>query len=317
MEFYGVNAFFLEEYIAFKRNLGYALKNIYTFKMFDRFTIENSATTIGLTKELADKWAEKRPNESDVTRYKRVNDIINFSIYLNHLGYQSYIPRQLKSYQTTFTPYIFSKKELKSFFAACDTIKAHKKSNMKYVLPVVFRMIYGCGLRLGEALSLKCGNVNLDERYIIIREPKNGRDRMLPLSGSLTDVCTLYRNYCLSAHNADDYFFTQKNGQQYAANTVYKWFRRILWQAGISHGGRGMGPRVHDLRHSFSVHSLAEMSRKGLDLYYSLPILSKYLGHQSLEATDKYVKLTSEMYPELMQEVNGLCSYVFPEVKLP
>ncbi|HEY5587055.1 MAG TPA: hypothetical protein VIK78_21535 [Ruminiclostridium sp.] len=58
------------------------------------------------------------------------------------------------------------------------------------------------------------------------------------------------------------------------------------------------------------------MSRSGLDLYYSLPILSNYLGHQSLEATDKYVRLTSEMYPELMQKVDNLCAYVFPEVNI-
>lgn len=247
MDFHGVNACFLEQYIAFKRNMGYALKDIYKFKMFDRFTIENGATTVGLTKELADKWAEKRPNESDVNRYKRVNDIINFSIYLNHLGYQSYIPRQLKSYKTTFTPYIFSQEELKSFFAACDTIEVHRESTMKYVLPVVFRIIYGCGLRISEALSLKCGDINLDEGYIIIRETKNGQDRMLPLSGSLTDICVLYKKNCLSVNNPGEYFFKQKNGQRYASDTVYRWFRRILWKAGIFHGGRGMGPRVHDL----------------------------------------------------------------------
>ncbi|MDD4238604.1 MAG: tyrosine-type recombinase/integrase [Desulfotomaculaceae bacterium] len=267
MEFYGENACFLEQYITFKRNMGYALKNIYTFKMFDRFTVENGATTVGLTKELADKWAEKRPNESNVTRYRRVNDITNFSIYLNHLGYQSYIPRQLKSYQTTFTPYIFSQEELNSFFTACDTIEVHRQSTMKYLLPTVFRMIYGCGLRVNEALLLKCEDVNLDEGYIIIREPKNDLDRILPLSSSLTNVCALYRMRCLRTHNPRNYFFTQKNGQPYASDTIYRWFRRILWKAGISHGGRGMGPRVHDLRHSFSVHSLAEMSRKGLDLY--------------------------------------------------
>jgi integrase/recombinase XerD len=75
MEFYGVNANLIEQYIAFKRNLGYALSNTYTFKMFDEFTIEQKATSIGLTKELARKWGEKRPNESDVNLYKRVNTI--------------------------------------------------------------------------------------------------------------------------------------------------------------------------------------------------------------------------------------------------
>jgi integrase/recombinase XerD len=317
MEFCGVNACLIEQYISFKRSMGYALDNTYTFKMFDDFTIKNEVNFIGLTKELADKWAEKRPNESDVTRYKRVNDIINLSIYLNQLGYQTFIPRQLKTYQSTFTPYIFSKEQLRSFFTACDTMETNRQSPMKYILPVLYRMIYGCGLRVSEALKLKFEDVNLDQGYIIIRESKNGCDRILPISNSLKDICIQYSKCYLSTLGTFDDFFPQANGRKYAPDTVYRWFRKILWKAGIPHGGKGMGPRVHDLRHAFSVHSLAEMSRKGFDLYYSLPVLSKYLGHSSLEATDKYVRLTSDMYPELMQEVNSLCSYLFPEVKLP
>ena len=74
--------------------------------------------------------------------------------------------------------------------------------------------------------------------------------------------------------------------------------------------------RLHDLRHAFSVHSFVAMAESGLDLYYSLPLLSEYLGHQSLEATDKYVRLTSDMYPKLLSNVNTICSYAFPEVKV-
>ncbi|MDC3426370.1 tyrosine-type recombinase/integrase [Aquibacillus sp. 3ASR75-11] len=317
MELSGINAYLIDQYIAFKRNMGYALSSTSNFKTFDDFTIKNDANSVGLTRELADKWIEIRSNESEVTRYKRVNDIRNFCIYLNQLGYQSYIPRLPKKYQSTFTPYIFSEKRLKSFFTACDTIRVKDNtSNMKFILPVVFRLIYGCGLRINEALSLKNKDVNLEEGYIIVRETKNGSDRILPLSDSLITIGKQYKKMIhLSVNESDDYFFIQKNGDRYASDTVYRWFRKILWEAGISHGGKGLGPRVHDLRHSFSVHSLAEMSRKGLDLYYSLPILSKYLGHNSLEATDKYVRLTSDMYPELIEDVNKLCSYLFPEVK--
>ena len=314
MEFHGVNADLIKQYISFKRSLGYALDNIYTFKMFDRFTLENGVDFIGLTRELADNWAEKRSNESDVTQYKRVNDIINFSIYLKQSGYETYIPRQLKFYKSTFTPYIFSKEQLELFFTACDSLVINRDSPMKYILPVLFRMIYGCGLRVNEALKLKNEDVNLDEGYIIVRETKNGSDRILPLSDSLKQVCIQYKKGYLSKLGSYQYFFTQENGKKYASDTVYRWFRKILWKAGIPHGGKGLGPRVHDFRHSFSVHSLAEMSRKGLDLYYSLPVLSKYLGHSSLEATDKYVRLTSDIYPELMEEVSSLCSYLFPEV---
>jgi integrase len=184
MQYHGIYAELIEQYITFKRSLGYALENVYTFSMFDRFTVEHNVSAIGLTRELTDKWAEKRTNDSDVTRYKRVNDIANFSKFLNHIGYPSYIPRQMKAYHSTFTPHIFSKEELNAFFHACDCLEITGYSNATYILPAAFRMIYGCGLRTNEAMSLRCRDVNLEKNYIIIRKPKNGRDRMLPLSDS-------------------------------------------------------------------------------------------------------------------------------------
>ena len=316
-QFHGIYADLIGQYIAFKRSLGYAFKVEYAFSDFDCFTLEHNVTTIGLTKELTDKWAEKRPNEADVNRYERVNKIANFSKFLNNIGYQSYIPRQIRSYHSTFIPYIFSQKEISAFFQACDSLEISKFSNVAQTLPTVFRLIYGCGLRANESLSLKCKDVNLEENYIVIRNPKNGIDRKLPFSDSLAKVCVQYRNCYLTSHGPDDYFFTKKDMNRYTIDSLYEWFRKILWKAGIPHGGRGIGPRVHSFRHSFSIHALVAMSKAGLDLYYSLPLLSKYLGHQSIEATDKYVKLTSEMYPELIRDVNNICAYVFPEVKLP
>ena len=70
--------------------------------------------------------------------------------------------------------------------------------------------------------------------------------------------------------------------------------------------------RLDFLRHTFSVHSLAMMAESGVDLYCSLPILSTYLGHQSLEATNGYVRLTSEMYPGLLRDADMVCLNVFP-----
>ena len=71
--------------------------------------------------------------------------------------------------------------------------------------------------------------------------------------------------------------------------------------------------RLDFLRHTFAVHSLVQMVRCGLDLYYSLPLLSTFLGHKSLNATEQYVRLTAEMYPDLLREEKGVCAYVFPK----
>lgn len=137
---------------------------------------------------------------------------------------------------------------------------------------------------------------------------------MIPLSDSLYNICKQYRNSLSENQTQDEYFFVRRNGRKCSSKSAYNWFRKVIWKAGIPHGGKNHGPRLHDFRHSFSVHSLVKMTESGLDLYYSLPVLSAYLGHQSLEATDKYVRLTSEIYPDLLSEVNSICAYVFPEV---
>lgn len=306
----------IKSYIDFKRSLGYKLKYTYVFSNLDSFLCEQEYSLLGICEEIFNKWGERRPNESTVTWYKRIDEIRNLSIYLNGIGYPSFIPRLPRHCASTFKPYIFTEEELKLFFETCDVME-YKTSfqSLSHVCPALFRILYGCGLRVNEALSLKREDVNLTDGYIIIHETKNGEERQLPLSRSLKDVLAKYYDYCCNNICNQEYFFVKLNGEKCSSDTIYRKFRKILYHAGISHGGKGHGPRVHDFRHSFSVHSLANMAEQGLDLYYCLPLLSKYLGHKSLAATDRYVRLAAEMYPKLINDVNQICAFVFPEVK--
>jgi len=190
-EFQGIYAILLDQYIEFKRSLGYKYKSPeYTFRVFDKFTIKNGETKIGITKELSDKWAEKRPNESDNTRYKRVMHLIKFASFLNDLGYDSYIPKLPKNYKSTFTPYIFSREEIEMILAASDQLIMGSSMNSTVnVIPAMLRMLYGTGIRVGEAVALKVKDVNLDEQYLIIRHSKNRKERMIPFSDSLSEIC--------------------------------------------------------------------------------------------------------------------------------
>jgi integrase len=73
---------------------------------------------------------------------------------------------------------------------------------------------------------------------------------------------------------------------------------------------------MHDLRHTFCVNALLKLSEAGMDLYYSMPVLSTYVGHKSVEATNRYVRLTSELYPQLLTKVNTAYQYIFPETRI-
>ena len=67
--------------------------------------------------------------------------------------------------------------------------------------------------------------------------------------------------------------------------TVYQRYRRYLEVADISHGEKGQGPRLHDIRHTFAVHVLQKWIKEEADLTAMLPILSTYMGHKTVRST--------------------------------
>lgn len=306
----------LIQFVQLKRSLGYKYTaDADALKRFSKFTLNYTIKNHALTKELVDAWIAKKPTELDVTREKRINNIRQFAKYLTDLGYDAYIPFcKTKINRNLYTPYIFTKEELSSFFTVCDAIKPHPLSNRHLFLPAIYRLLYGCGLRISEALALKVRDVDLKTGIVIIHEAKSSKDRLTPMSSSLLHYFNGYSSKIHGASTPGDYFFIKKDKSTIAPGTVYKSFRKLLWQSGISHGGKGRGPRMHDFRHTFAVNSLNKMVREGTDLYCALPVLSTYLGHASIAATEKYLTLTEEAYPGLLDAVDRLCSYVFPEV---
>lgn len=325
MNLQGIYAPYIYEYLQFKRDLGYKLRDIeYTFGQFDQLTLKTNETVVGITRELADRWAEKRPNETLSTRYGRVSQIALLSKFLGNLGITSYVP-ELPKNKRSFVPYIFSKNEVVNLLSASDqyNLEFATEDSTGLVIPTLLRILYGTGLRIGEALALKEDDINMESKTIFVRESKNGTERLVPMSESLTTVCGMFLDCKRSGtapQRSSEWCFVKKNGVKYEKVTIYSSFRRVLTMAGIPHQGKGLGPRLHDLRHTFACHSLAAMHQSGLDLYHSLPVLSTYLGHRCIESTEKYLQLTAEMFPGMMEQVAVNCGYVFPkaerEVKL-
>jgi integrase len=317
--YYSVYGPLIETFIDLKKRLGYTYTGgSLQLARFDKLAAAREETIVGITKELAEQWGTKNPNESDPNRYIRIEIIRQFSLFLCQQGYPSHVAR-LPRFNSQYTPYIFSNEQIRNLFLACDRLQhspCQSRSTL-FIVPALFRLLYGTGMRISEALSLLAMDVHLPEKYLLLRRCKNGKDRLIPLSDSLVDVCKgylPYRDHYARLNPSSSYFFIGPGGKPCQIQSAYCWFRKILYQAGIPHQGKGLGPRLHDFRHTFSVHSLARMAETGLDLYYSLPLLSTYLGHQTLEATEKYVRLTKDMYPSILENVNKLYPFLFPHL---
>ena len=308
----------LIQFVQLKQSLGFHYSaDADMLKRFSQFTLKYTIKDHSLTKELVDAWTEKRPTEKDITWEKRINNLRQFARYLSELGYETYIPFcTAKINRNEYIPYIFTREQICHFFTECEKIKPHPLSNKHLILPALYRLLYGCGLRISEALALKLKDLDLEQGLITICDSKFNKDRLIPMSPSLTQYLEKYFSKIHVFSSCDDYFFMKKDKTAYASSTVYKNFRKILWKSEISHGGKGRGPRLHDLRHTFAVHSLNQMIGQGIDIYCALPILSTYLGHDSITATEKYLRLTEEAYPEILDKVSKTCASIFPDVRI-
>lgn len=312
-QFFGAFAAHLYEFIAYKQALGYKYYTVAeNLTMFDAFSISTGANGDSLSKEIVDKWIEKNPAEKPQTQIGRITAIREFGKYLDSIGVPAYTPPPRTGARVQrYIPYIFTHSEIQKLFAAADNqriLQQYPKSHL--ITPAIIRLLYGTGIRISEALALKVADVNFDMNVIKVVDSKFGKDRLVPLSSFLAEYL---KGYAKKAKPANIFFPNRKCGKL-TTNGMYAMFRRILWESGISHGGRGSGPRLHDLRHTFSAHSIAQMVKQDIDLYVALPILAAYLGHERLSTTNQYVRLTAEAFPEIIKAVEEKCGFVFPKI---
>ena len=116
---------------------------------------------------------------------------------------------------------------------------------------------------------------------------------------------------CFYLLKDDDFIFTNTHGQHLDYDIVYEHHRLFLLKAGIPYLGDGYGPRIHDWRHHMAVYSFKQLADSGLDMYAALPILSTYLGHKTILATEHYVRLTMELFPYIEERFRKKVDQIF------
>jgi integrase len=310
----------IENYIAEKQAVGYKYEaGAAMLRRFDSFVTDRCLSEANLTKQLVLDWTARKPNETVSTQCGRISLLRCLAEYMNRMGYPAYVyPKAAVTVDRyTYIPYIFSKNEIRKIFEVCDHYRQNEcVPNRHLVLPLLLRILYGCGLRISEALQLTLQDVDLDKGFLYIRNTKFNKDRILPMVDSLTNRCREYSKNAVIGKMDNPYFFPSPYGGHYSESTIYKLFREILRQAGISHMGRGKGPRIHDLRHVFAVNCLKKWVLEGKDLNNCLPYLSAYLGHEDMRGSQRYLRLTADLYPDITRKIEKSCSYIIPEVDM-
>jgi len=235
--------------------------------------------------------------------------------WLGRRGVAAYLlPRAALPRPARYVPHIYTDAELAALFAQTDRCHYCSEVPLRHlVMPVLFRTIYACGLRCSEARLLRVADVDIDTGVLQIRDAKGGKDRQVPVSETLRNRLAGYHAHVAGQPGRWEWFFPgARPDQPLTLGNVYHNFRRFLWQAGISHGGPGHGPRVHDLRHTMAVNNLRSWFAHERDVGALLPVLQAYLGHSSIADTGYYLHLTAESYPDITARVQQTIGDVVP-----
>ncbi len=249
---------------------------------------------------VTETWAKK---------YHVLSGFYKFAI-ARGLAISAPLPRQIAIPAVpAFVPYIYSNDELKRLLDAAPAACAGRCHIDHYVFRVLLLLLYGAGLRLGEALSLTMADVDLGQAILRVRETKFFKSRLVPVGRDLNKILREYaskRNDSCPA-TEDSQFFCFRDGRPLSQHTTESAFRRLRSFAGIQReGGPRRQPRLHDLRHTAAVHRVTAWYRSGANVQDLLPKLATYLGHADLTATQRYLTMTPELLREAKSPLRAL-----------
>ena len=214
-----------------------------------------------------------------------------------------------------FAAYIYSVDEFERLLAATDILRSGLSPTLEFTMRTMLLLLYGTGMRIGEALSLTLQDVDLGDCLITVHETKFFKTRLVPidprLGMALMDYLSCRRALPLPV-GANSAFLATRTGIHLNYKRVNKLFCRIRQAAGIRREAAARyQPRIHDIRHTAAVHRVIAWYRAGANVQTLLPKLATYLGHIDIRSTQCYLSMTSELLQEASHRFER---YAQPEV---
>lgn len=309
----------LEQLLEQKHSLGYPYKvSGQILSEFDRFCLQHFPDAETITPELARAWAVIKPTEKPESFRNRMAPVRELARHMDRSGKEAcvipngIIPRESQRRM----PRIFTLEELEKFFRAADSQPVMSASVLRHLqIPVIFRIMYACGLRPDEARLIRTTDLSQDCGTLSIPESKGHKDRMVRLPAGLAGICRTYRKHLEAKFPGCESFFPcQKyGGRHYSAGWLIDTFRRCCEDAGID-AINGNRPRPYDFRHTFATHRLYQWMADGKDLSVCLPYLSAYMGHADFSATAYYIHLVPEIFSTMSGMDRNRFEGLIPEV---
>lgn len=205
-------------------------------------------------------------------------------------------------------PYLYSPEEITALMAVAGELKPALRAATWQAL---IGLLAVTGMRKSEACRLDRDQVDLDAGILVVVDSKFGKSRQVFLHESTTAALRAYQrhrdHWCPTP--AGPSFFVSTRGTRLDVHNIGRTFADLVDAVGIQAPVGRRRPRLHDLRHSFTVATLLDFYRDGGDVQARLPLLSTWLGHVDPKSTYWYLQAV----PELLGLAVGRLEQAFGE----
>jgi integrase/recombinase XerD len=274
----------LHDYLAVRRGLGFKL--VHEQRMLTRFVaFLDDAGEPTITIDLALHWATMPTGVGHAYLAQRMRAVGGFARYLHGIDPQTQVPplELLPTRKHRPTPHIYTPAEIAALMAAARRLRPGLRAA---TMETLIGLLACTGLRDGEAFALDRADI----------DRANGLLRVLDSDSTITalDAYLAHRD-ALRPGGDQVCVFVSSWGARLSHKSVHSSFDQIRRASGVTGSAPDRRPRLHDLRHTYSVNTLLGWYRAGDDVAAKLPLLSTYLGHVDPAATYWYLSAVPEL----------------------
>jgi site-specific recombinase XerD len=293
----------IERYIAFKRALNRRyVSEEYALRLFDRYAAAHDIRALtDVSAEVVSAFLASRPR----TRPRSYNHLLGvlrqwfgWMVQQGYLPVGPAFPRPRRSTGQRI-PFLFDQTLAKRLLAVTAKLPDRPKGPARAITyRMIFLLLYGLGLRVGEVSRLRCEDVDLHRNLLIIRESKFGKSRLVPFGPKMATELVGYLQQrqarCTNlASNSPLFSFTANRAVN--PTSISLTFHHLLPSLNLEIPPGVAAPRLHGLRHSFAVGTLLRWYRSGVSPGDRLLQLSTFMGHVDPDSTAIYLTITSEL----------------------
>ena len=268
----------------------------------DRFLARLGPDSADLTCETFEAWCRTLTHLRTGGRRSRMRVVRNLCLYRRRTEATCFVPDPalFPPLHQPVRPYLFTDAEVAQLIRAAATFAPTAGSPLRpHVMRLSVVLLYTTGLRRGELVELRLGDLDGMEQTLWVRASKFHKSRLLPLSADVSGELQRYLAARGSAAMPNDgaaplLCHRQRGGPGYTGSGLREGICHLLRTTGIRTPA-GHLPRVHDFRHSFAVRALLRWYQAGADVQVKLPLLATYMGHVSIASTEYYLPFVADL----------------------